>query len=89
MGLQRTGERFRRCRYVDDDCSLEIEAGKIVDPLLRDIQTISGKDEGSFQARCGIDAHADVRILSQPQRFGAAISNQLETLIGLQRFGVF
>ena len=45
MGLQRTGQRFRRCRYVDDNRSLEIQAGKIVDPLFRDIQTITGKDE--------------------------------------------
>ena len=73
MRLQRTGQRLRRRRDVDDDRALQVQAGEVVDLALGNAQAVADEDERRVDRRRRIDADADVRVLAERQRFGLAV----------------
>jgi hypothetical protein len=75
---ERTGDGRRSTADVHRNFAFQILASQIVDFQLRHGESVAYKREGSFERFGGIDAQANGGILTQHQRFGAAIAHQRE-----------
>ena len=60
----------------DDDRALEVQSGEVVDAALRDVQAIADEHQRRLDRGRRIDAHVDVGVLAEGQRFAPAVGDQ-------------
>src|SRR5215467_2642555 len=74
MCLQRTGQRSWRRIDVDNDRAAQIQSCEFVEVLLGNVETVADEDQRRAHRRCRIDAHAEVRSVTERERLRLTLS---------------
>src|SRR5437879_2228460 len=87
MRSQRGGNVRRGSSKIDDDFSLEIEAGQFVEVFFRNLQAVANKNQGRGK-RCGgmRGARADEGIVGEGEAFRLAVGDKGEGGFGFIDF---